>query len=502
MDEKNTFDLVVIGGGINGVGIARDAAGRGLSVALCEQGDLASATSSASSKLIHGGLRYLEHYAFGLVAEALSEREVLLNAAPHIITPATFVLPYSNQLRPAWMLRLGLLLYDTLGGRSMLHRSRSVDLRNSKFGSGLKPEFNKGFVYSDCTVDDARLVVLNALSAAQLGAQVLTRAKCVAARSQGQFWHITLEQNGVTTDLRSRALVNATGPWVNSMLSGILHHEETYRVRLVKGGHIVVPRLYEGNHAYILQNDDGRVVFIVPYLTDFTLIGTTDIPYSGNPADAAVSPEEIEYLCKAVNRYSPRSIASADVVWAYSGVRPLFDDGTANPSAVTRDYKLHPESEPGGALLLTVFGGKITTYRKLAEAAMEKLGQHFPHMKPAWTTNSPLPGGNMPGADFQKFLSGLLYDYRKLPQPLLRAMAHRHGTLTRSILGDAPQPQDLGESFGGLLYAREIDYFIDHEWAHTAEDILWRRTKAGLYLSQTEILAVQRYMTSRKGAFL
>ncbi len=470
------------------------AAGRGLKVALCEQGDLAGATSSASSKLIHGGLRYLEQHAFRLVSEALTEREILLKAAPHIVNPATFVLPYANQLRPVWMLCLGLALYDIFGRRSALHRSRRVNLRTSEYGSGLKAEFTRGFIYSDCTVDDARLVVLNAMGAAQLGAQIFTRAKCVAVKPIGQTWDVTLEQDKQRIELRTKILVNATGPWVSSFLSETVNHNERYRVRLVKGSHIVVRRLYDNAHAYILQNEDGRVIFIVPYLSDFTLIGTTDIPYSGDPSAVTISTDEIDYLCNAVNRYSPRSLSKEEVVWAYSGVRPLFDDGSKTPSAVTRGYKLHQELESGGAVLLSVFGGKITTYRKLAETTMDQLRKYLPYQGPSWTASAALPGGDIPKGDVVAFISELMRQYPFLSRDLVHALARRHGSLARGVLKGVKRAEDLGKLFGATLCAREIDYFVEHEWARSVENILWRRTKEALRLDDAEQLAVSDYL--------
>lgn len=500
MAQNDTpYDLLVIGGGINGAGIARDAAGRGLRVLLAEKNDLAGATSSASSKLIHGGLRYLEHYEFRLVREALGERDVLLQNAPHIIWPLRFVLPHVGGLRPVWMIRAGLWLYDHLGwspGRkSALPRSHAVDLPNSPYGKGLRGDIRTGFVYSDCWVDDARLVVLNARDAADRGASVLVRTSVVSARRRDGLWHARLTaHDGRSIDVRSRAVVNAAGPWVREVLGGGLGINVRPNVRLVKGSHIVVPRQYPGEHAFILQNDDRRVVFMIPYEGRFTLIGTTDVPYTDDPAKVAIAPEEIDYLCRAANRYLARSISPADVVWSYAGVRPLYDDGSADASAVTRDYVLDLDGTPDNPPVLSVFGGKITTYRRLAEHALEKLAPFFPAMKPAWTSSTPLPGGDLPGADFDAFLSAQARRYPWLPAEHLRALAHRHGSRIERILGGAQGIADLGPHFGAGLYGREVDLFVREEWAASAHDVLFRRTKLGLHLGLADQAALGDYI--------
>lgn len=487
------FDLVVIGGGINGAGIARDAAGRGLSVLLCEQNDLAAATSSASSKLIHGGLRYLEHYEFRLVAEALAERDILLGAAPHLVHPTRFVLPHVSELRPAWMIRLGLYLYDRMGGRSRLAGSEFVNLRRVPFGCGLKTEITQAFVYSDCTVDDARLVMVNARSAAELGATIKTRTRYTGARRERDAWRIALrsELTGREETVYSHALVNAAGPWVEKVFSETLAQRTPYRVRLVKGSHIVVPRLYSGDHAFILQNHDRRVVFMIPFESEYTLIGTTEVE-AGGPAPAGITNEEIDYLCSAVNRYLEKPVTPAQVKWSYSGVRPLFDDGKTDVSKVTRDYALHVGVQDRKLPLLTVFGGKLTAYRALAEQAVEKLRSWFPHMKASWTARAPLPGGDIPDGDLDACLAGLTGRYPGMPAGLLRALMRRHGTCVATLLGDAKRPEDLGKNFGAGLYEREIRYFIKHEWALTAEDILWRRTRTGLHMTEQERTEVAR----------
>ncbi|MEA2778664.1 MAG: glycerol-3-phosphate dehydrogenase [Rhodospirillaceae bacterium] len=492
---ETAVDLLVVGGGINGVGIARDAAGRGLTVMLVEQSDLASATSSASTKLIHGGLRYLEYYEFRLVREALVEREVLLRNAPHIIWPLTFVLPHNSSLRPAWMIRLGLFLYDHLGGRARLPGSRGVDLRHSPFGQPLKPSFVKGFSYADCWVDDARLVALNALDAAERGAEILTRTRCMSARRVANLWEATLRPSptGVTRQVRARCLVNATGPWVASFIEGGLGFKQRNRLRLIKGSHIVVPRLFDGEQAYILQNADRRIVFAIPYERHFTLIGTTDIPYDGDPASVAISPAEIDYLCDVINQHFARSIRPADVVWSYAGVRPLHDDESDSASAVTRDYVLELEDGDGRPPLLSVFGGKITTYRKLAEHALRKLQRHFPAMRPSWTHAAPLPGGDIPDADFGRFLAEVRARRPWLPESLARRYARAYGTRTDRLVGDAASLAGLGQHLGEDLYAREVEYLVDQEWTRTADDVLWRRSKLGLHISPATQAALKAW---------
>jgi len=490
-------DLLIVGGGINGAGIARDAAGRGLKVLLCETDDLGAATSSASSKLIHGGLRYLELFEFRLVSEALAEREILLRCAPHIIHPMRFVMPHVPELRPAWMIRAGLFLYDYLARRQTLPGSRSVRL-GTGYHPGLKPGLDKGFIYSDCWVDDARLVVLTARAAADLGAEVLTRTACVAAyRDQGR-WQATLATGGVQSKVVSKALVNAAGPWAGTFLSDVLRQRVAFKLKLVKGSHIVVPRLYPGEHAYILQNDDRRVIFVYPYEQHYTLIGTTDVELHGDPGPCHASDEEIAYLCRAVNRYFTRQVTARDVVWSYCGIRPLYDDGSADPSTVTRDYVLHVDQQDGVAPVLSVFGGKITTYRRLAEHALEKLAPWFPQMTGEWTAGVSLPGGELDGASPEQFaLNRLKRDFPWAPDELCLALARRHGADAGLVLGESATLAGLGEHFGADLYAREIDYLVAHEWAKTAEDVLWRRTKTGLHLSPAKIEAVKRYMMQR-----
>ena len=491
------YDLAVIGGGINGCGIARDASGRGLSVLVAEAGDLAGATSSASTKLIHGGLRYLEYWEFRLVAEALAEREALLSIAPHIIWPLEFVLPHEEHLRPAWMIRLGLFLYDRLGRRafglgrntSTLPSSRSVSLARDRYGMGLKPGFRRGFAYYDCWVDDARLVILNARSAALRGARIATRRRVVSARREGGLWRIVLETANRLRqeEVTARVLVNAAGPWVKSVLDREIGMESPGNVRLVRGSHIVVPRIHDRRHAFLLQNPDRRIVFMIPYEREFTLIGTTDVAMDEDPAQQNPSPAEIDYLCEAASRYTERPLAPSDVVWSYSGVRPLYDDGSDDPSAVTRDYHLQLDDE--GPPLLSVFGGKITTYRRLAEHAMEKLAPWFPDTRD-WTATEALPGGDLgeatARAGFDALFDSLCDRYPQLPGLLLARIARRHGTLAAQVLGEAKTLADLGIAFGGGLFEVEARWFIEREWARQAEDILWRRTKCGLHMSAAE----------------
>jgi glycerol-3-phosphate dehydrogenase len=479
-------DLLVIGGGINGVGIARDAAGRGLTVLLCEKNDLASATSSSSSKLIHGGLRYLEQYEFRLVREALSEREVLLSNAAHIVHPLRFILPHNRHLRPAWMIRIGLFLYDHLAKRSpRLPGSRRLRLRQSPQGAPLKPELHTGFEYSDARVDDSRLVVLNAMDAGARGATILTRTECIGIRVHDGQWQAELRTaDGTAITVQARILVNAAGPWVEKLQH--LVAEQTgqpvghSKLRLVKGSHITVPKLYEGDWAYILQNPDGRIVFVIPYQDDYSLIGTTDVAYDGDPAAVTISDEETQYLCKAVNDYFVHAIGPEDVTWSYSGVRPLYDDAAGSASAVTRDYVFDiTGGHDGMPPLLSIFGGKITTFRRLAEHALDKLSP-YTHKPKEWTARAPLPGADMPGADPDAYEQVFKTRYPWLPH----AMAHRYvgayGTLSERIVAGACSLADLGVEFGDGLYEREVRWLVTHEWARTAEDILWRRTRLGL----------------------
>ena len=486
IDER--ADLLIIGGGINGAGIARDAAGRGHRVVLVEQDDLASATSSASTKLIHGGLRYLETFEFRLVREALIERERLLAIAPHIIRPMEFVLPHVPGLRPRWQIRIGLFLYDHIGARRRLPSSRSVRIAGTSLGASLNESIRHGFAYSDCWVDDTRLVVLNAVDAAERGARVLTRTRFLSAARTKDGWHAQLQDltTGKARNIAARAIVNAAGPWVEHVLNSIPDARSTGQVKLVKGSHIVVPRLYDGPHAYMLQNPDGRIVFAIPYEEDFTLVGTTDVAIEGDPTRPNISPDEVAYLCRTVSSYFRTPIAAEDVRWSYAGIRPLSDDEERNASKITRDYKLELNGERGEAALLSVFGGKITTYRKLAEAALQKLRPFIGGSKEGWTDRAPLPGGDIPRGDFETFLTGVRRRWPFLTPSLARRLARSYGTRISNLLGAAKHMEDLGRDFGGGLTSAEIEYLQTHEWAHSAEDVLWRRTKVGLHMTQQQ----------------
>ncbi len=493
-------DLFIIGGGINGAGIARDAAGRGLSVVLCEKDDLAEHTSSRSGKLVHGGLRYLEYFEFRLVREALREREVLLESAPHIIWPMRFVLPHSPTDRPAWLVRLGLFLYDHLGGRKRLAGTRTLDLRTAPEGKPVKAAYRKAFEYSDCWVDDARLVVLNALDASRNGARILTRTACTSARRVDGLWLMTMQNKAtaISTRIKARALVNAAGPWVNDVIGQVVGLNSARNIRLVKGSHIVVKKFWDGPQAYLVQNSDKRVIFINPYEDDKALIGTTDIAYQGQPENAAPDDREIDYLLNAVNRYFEPQLAAEDVIDSFAGVRPLYDDNSENPSAVTRDYLFELDTGEGEAPLLSVFGGKITTFRKLSEHALAKLKPNFPHLKPGWTAGACLPGGDMADADFDRFIVGLQTRYPWMPPSLVNHYGRLYGTQTEDIVGPAMSVGDLGRKFGPDFHEREAVYLIETEWAMTPQDILRRRTKHALHMSPDEISAFESWYT---GAF-
>ena len=490
----DSYDLLVIGGGINGAGIARDAAGRGLKVLLVEKDDLSAHTSSSSSKLIHGGLRYLEQFEFRLVSEALAEREVLLSVARHLVWPARFIMPHVPELRPRWMIRCGLFLYDHLARRASLPGSHAVRLDAPPYSAGLKPQFRHGFIYSDCRVDDARLVVSNAMDARTRGADIRTRTECLSARRDRDAWLAKLSDD---REIRARAIVNAAGPWVKRVLNERLRQPSKDGVKLVKGSHVVLPQLYAGDHAFILQNDDRRVVFMIPYGDHHTLVGTTDVPFDGDADAAAATEAEVAYLCRAAGRYLARAVDPAQVVWRYAGVRPLYDDGAANPSAVTRDYTLRVDTDAGAAPVLSVYGGKITTYRRLAEHALSNLKPFFPGMKGEWTAKEPLIGADFGNVGREEARDTFFARYHLLPQEHLRGMFRRHGMLAYDVLGEARAPGDLGEHFGAGLYAREVDYFVAREWATSAEDVLWRRTKAGLHLAVAQREAVARHLAKR-----
>ncbi|PZN98506.1 MAG: glycerol-3-phosphate dehydrogenase [Hyphomicrobiales bacterium] len=497
-ETEPTYDLAVIGGGINGCGIARDAAGRGGSVVLFEQNDLASATSSASTKLVHGGLRYLEHYEFRLVREALMERERLWAIAPHIIWPLRFVLPHHKGLRPAWLLRLGLFLYDHIGGRKKLPATRTLDLSTDAAGRPLKDDAARAFEYSDCWVEDSRLVVLNAMDAAQKGAAIHTRTRVVAADRENGVWRITTESDGARNTVLAKALVNAAGPWVGDVLGGVVRSNTKAAVRMVQGSHIVVPRLYEHDRCYIFQNGDGRIIFAIPYERDFTLIGTTDRDFQGDPSGAKATPEEIDYLCAAASEYFREPVTPASVVWTYSGVRPLYDDGASKAQEATRDYVLTLDAPEGQAPLLSVFGGKITTYRRLAESALEKLNPHAEWAaRPSWTVTGTLPGGDFPVDGFEKQVDALAGAHPWLAHKTATRLVRAYGTRAREILAGATSVDDLGKHFGADLYEREVLYLMRAEWAKQAADVLWRRSKLGLRLAETGHEALERFMVEQ-----
>lgn len=495
LNEAEPVDLLVVGGGINGAGIARDAAGRGLKVVLCEQADLANYTSSASSKLIHGGLRYLEQREFRLARRALVEREILLRAAPHIIRPLRFILPQTPEQRSAWTIRLGLFLYNHLGGRKKLPRVRRIDLRHNPVGVPLKDGFRTAFAYPDCWVEDARLVVLNALDAHERGAEILTRTRCTAARRAGGLWYaeLTPTLGGPARVVRARALINATGPWVSRFLAERADVAKPGRVRLVKGSHIIVPRLYHHGVAYTLQHRDRRLLFVLPYEGRYSLIGTTDVDYQGDPGEARISHPEIVYLCDAVSRYFREPLSPDRVLWTFAGVRPLCDD-EINVSAVTREYAFDLDQAAGEAPLLSIFGGEITTYRRLAEQALEKLLPMLGAVAPPWTAKVPLPGGALPDGDFEAFVQDLHQGTPWLPSDLARRYARAYGSRVAKLLAGARALADLGERLGDGLYEAEVEYLQRHEWAVTAEDILWRRSRLGLHAGADTVARLETWL--------
>ena len=494
MGDSPIYDILVVGGGINGCGIARDAAGRGYSVFLAEMDDLASGTSSGSTKLIHGGLRYLEYYEFRLVREALMEREVLWRNAPHIIWPMRFVLPWSRGLRPAWMLRLGLFIYDHIGGRKLLPPTRTLDMRQDPAGRPLKPGFTKAFEYSDGWVNDARLVVLNARDAADRGASIHTRTVAESARHEDGAWSVVLrDRHGQGRyEVKARLIVNAAGPWVDHVLSQVLGHGDVHNVRLVQGSHVVVRRKFEDPRAYFFQNADGRIVFAIPYEEEFTLIGTTDQDYDGDPHDVKITDAEIDYLCAAASEYFAEPVTRTDIVWTYSAVRPLYDDGASRAQEATRDYVLR--MEPGEGPVVNAFGGKITTYRRLSEAMLEKIGDALGRKGRAWTAAAPLPGGDFPADGYEAQVRKLKDAYPFLELAHARRLVRLYGTRAARLLGLSRSVSDLGRCFGADLYEAEVRYLVAEEWAMTAQDVLWRRTKRGLRLSKAEVGALDEFM--------
>ncbi|MBO3762162.1 glycerol-3-phosphate dehydrogenase [Ciceribacter sp. L1K23] len=501
MSDGTIFDLFVIGGGINGCGIARDAAGRGYSVALAEMNDFASGTSSGATKLIHGGLRYLEHYEFRLVREALMEREVLWAMAPHVIWPLRFVLPYQKGgIRPAWLIRLGLFLYDHLGGRKLLPPTRTLDLKRDAAGKPLKPVFGKAFEYSDGWVDDARMVVLNARDAENRGAVIHSRSMVTSARRDGGLWIITMRHaDGDMSTVRSRMLVNAAGPWVDNVLTGTFGRNNVHNVRLVQGSHIVVRKKFDDPRAYFFQNPDNRIIFAIPYENDFTLIGTTDRDYKGDPKDVKISDEEVHYLCNAASEYFSEPIRPSDIVWSYSAVRPLYDDGASKAQEATRDYVLKLE-QTDDAPLLNVFGGKLTTYRRLAEHALEKIAEAIGAKGAPWTAGSKLPGGDFSVHGYAEQVKFLLGKYPFIGDRHAERLVRCYGTDASTMLSGVTGAEGLGRHFGGTLYEAEVRWLVEREWARTAEDVLWRRTKQGLFLTAEEAAGLENYMAGIRRA--
>lgn len=497
--RDNITDIFVIGGGVNGCGIARDAAGRGYSVFLAEMGDLASGTSSAATKLIHGGLRYLEYYEFRLVHEALAEREVLWAMAPHIIWPMRFILPHHKGLRPSWLLRLGLFVYDHLGARKLLPPTKTLDLRKSPLGRPLKDGYRRGFEYSDCWVDDARLVALTARDAADKGAVIRTRTKVTSASKADGIWTIRLQD--LDTKLRgtvkARVLVNAAGPWVDEVIRNVVGRNEAHHVRLVKGSHIVVRRLFDHDRAYFFQNKDGRIIFAIPYERDFTLIGTTDVDFTGDPTGVRISDEEQNYLLSAATEYFERPVTWQDIVWSYAGVRPLFDDKKGKAQEATRDYVLTIDGDKATGGVVNVFGGKLTTHRRLSEEAMQRVETLIEPKGKPWTRGSKLPGGDFSPTGFDAEVEKLNQSYPTLPDKLLRRLVRQYGTIAARILGNAKRIQDLGDLYGADLTQREVDYLFDQEWARTTDDVLWRRTKLGLRIGATDRLKLEAYLNAR-----
>ncbi|MEL6551495.1 MAG: glycerol-3-phosphate dehydrogenase [Pseudomonadota bacterium] len=510
------YELFIIGGGVNGCGIARDAAGRGMNVALAEMNDLGWATSSSSTKLFHGGLRYLEYFEFRLVRESLIERERLLSAMPHISWPMRFVLPYHKDMRfesttptskllstvmpwmkgrrPAWLIRLGLFLYDNLGGRKILPATSTVKLHGSPEGAPLQERFEKAYEYSDCWVEDSRLVILNARDAEARGATIMPRTKVISAERGADHWTVTLEDKNGTRQITAGTLVNAAGPWVQDVIRAKVRQNTLEGVRLVRGSHIVTKRLYDHDKCYFFQGEDGRIIFAIPYETDYTLIGTTDADHSDPALKPEISEQERDYLLAFATKYFKKPVTAEDVVWSYSGVRPLYDDGASSASAATRDYVLRLNTE-GGAPILNIFGGKITTYRKLAEHAIEKLEEAIKIPGPAWTAGVPMPGGDFKVSEVEAKIAALKSDYPFLSDRWAKRLIRAYGTDAWEVIGDAKQEEDLGQSFGATLTAREMEWLIANEYVTTAEDAIWRRSKLGLRLSEEEIKTLDEWVT-------
>ena len=503
-NDSNIYDLAIIGGGINGCGIARDAAGRGLKVFLCEQNDLGSGTSSASSKLIHGGLRYLEQYEFKLVKKALQEREKMLQAAPHLIKPIRFVLPHHPRLRSIWLIRMGLFLYDLIGGKRSLARSRWLKLHSHHRDATLKSEFTSGFEYADCWADDARLVIAVAQDARRLGATISPQSQCHRVTRSADFWEIQLHHKAGASTLRAKALVNATGPWVAQRAVANADNRwlaaDKHCIKLVQGSHIVVKKWFTGEHAYILQNDDRRIVFVIPFQQDLAIIGTTETEYHGNPSSARITADETEYLCNAINQYFTRTLTPDDIIWSYSGVRPLYDNGADNLREVTRDYVVDFDARANLPPMVTIYGGKLTTFRCLAEAVLTQLVPYFPAIKPPWTADARLPGGNIPHTELDKTATVLGQSYPFLASSLLSRYLSAYGSETLSMLSAVTTIADMGQHFGHGLYQLEAKYLVEYEWATSSEDILWRRSKLGLKFDQAQVDALDRWLVSECGS--
>lgn len=495
--SEEVFDLFVIGGGINGVGVARDAAGRGLRVGLCDAGDLGGATSSASSKLIHGGLRYLEHYEFLLVKESLTERKLLLKNAPHLVRPLRFILPHVPALRPRWMIRTGLFLYDHLQIRKQLPGSGAIKLQTEMEDCPLKQDYVDGFYYSDCAVDDSRLVITVAVDAARRGAEIYPVTRCLGGRRDREVWVLALQDHRGSRSVRSRAVANITGPWVNRVSKKLTGRASRKALRLVKGSHIVVPRIHNGEDAFLLQNADNRLVFVLPFENRTTLVGTTEAEFEGDPRTVGISPEETDYLCAAVNRYFSYPISAQEVLWSFAGVRPLWDDRSVSASDVTRDYALDLDTGNGLPPLLSVYGGKLTTFRSLAEKVLKALAPWLPAQGKPWTAKAVLPGGNLPGGSREAYVNRLLEGRPWLEKNLAARYANAYGTLSETLLDEARSMADLGRHFGCGLYQREVQYLIDHEWAGTKEDVLWRRSKLGLCFSDRETGELDNWLVDR-----
>ncbi len=492
------FDVLIIGGGINGCGIARDAAGRGLKVLLCEQDDIASHTSSSSTKLIHGGLRYLENYEFSMVRDALSEREVLMRIAPHLVWPLRFVLPHAQHLRPAWMIRIGLFLYDYLGKRDKLPTSGQINLRKDVAGRGLRKQSNKAFTYSDCATMDSRLTVINAVDACERGATIQTRTRCESLTRCDNHWQVSLSSNSGKSQINARLIVNASGPWVSDVIENVASAKSPYRIRLVQGSHIIVAKMFEHENGYIFQNSDNRIVFAIPYENDFTLIGTTDLEYDGDPAECAITESETRYLCDLINSYFEQQISPDDVISSYSGVRPLFEDESSNASKVSREYVLSLNKGESGEEppILNIFGGKLTAYRQLAEKALKIISTEIGCNDKIWTNKVPLPGGDIENEDFEKFLWSLEQQYGWLPKALRKRYARQYGTRIHTLLQDYSSVEELGVYFGADLYECEVRYLMDFEWAIYPDDILYRRTRQGLMAEHSTRTSLENFMSN------